>query len=132
VEILEAVFLEMRSTEICSMSFSGFRNIIKHKFCTYDCWTTTSVGKNLKLLKPKTKNILRWETQEFSVTEQLKWISSINSELSACTTTIKSHYQWSTDFMSHHGNSARQKKVCIFLTSRTVLAWKKIVAGVNA
>jgi len=46
----------------------------------------------------------------------MSYSSSINSELtdselSACTTAIKSHYQWSADIMSHHGNSARQKEV---------------------
>jgi len=57
----------------------------------------------------------------FSITEQLKRVSSINSKLTDSELSV-----------SHHGNSARQKEFCIFLTSRTVLAWEKIVAGVNA
>ena len=50
---------------------------------------------------------------EYPVPEQRIWVSSINSEyvnleLRACTTTIKSHHQWSPDTTSHHDN--RKKK----------------------
>ncbi len=53
---------------------------------------------------------------EFSVTEQLNCVSLLNSklvdsELSACTMTMKSHDQQSTEVTIHHGNSSRQKDV---------------------
>ena len=50
---------------------------------------------------------------EFSVSEKLIGVRSINSEwtdseVSVRTATIRSHYQWSADITSHHGN--REKK----------------------
>ncbi len=51
---------------------------------------------------------------EFAVTEQLKWVSLLNSEgwlWVMCSMTMKSHDQRSTEIMIHHGNSSRQKVV---------------------
>ncbi len=47
---------------------------------------------------------------EFAVTEQLKWVSLLNSEgwlWVMCSMTMKSHDQRSTEIMIHHGNSSR-------------------------
>ncbi len=70
----------------------------------------SSLSENLNsgLTNPKIGN------SEFTVSEQLNRVSSIHSEyvdseFSACTTTLKSHDQWSSRIMIHHGNSTRQK-----------------------
>ncbi len=70
---------------------------------------------------------------EFSVPEQLNWVSllnskSVDSELSACSITMKSHDQWSGEITIHHGNSSRQKDV----SKRTsVNAWLQFLITVN-
>lgn len=60
---------------------------------------------------------LRWKTG-FKVLEQLIWISSINtqvvhSEFNLCTMIMRSHHQWSLDWMTHHGNHRHTRYRCI-------------------
>ncbi len=52
------------------------------------------------------------QNSDFLISEKLIWVSSVNSELSACTTIIKSQHEWSPSrpTVIHHGNN-RQKQV---------------------
>ncbi len=50
---------------------------------------------------------------ELTYTEMRNSEFSVDSEFSACTTTMKSHDQWSSEITIHHGNSSRQKDVSV-------------------